>query len=148
MFFFCLLHRRSSHLFALWKTKSSLNRQSQHTLHTGLFSRSRLSQGHRYAYPTPDPVGVHHAPDIKQRLAADVMEDLMKFSFCHISKSLPPTCTDTEALITLSAMEEHRRSQCAGHESDGLQSFVMDLEQWCRRAPRSLNMVGPRPQHP
>lgn len=64
-----------------------------------------LGQGHHYTELTSDRTGVHHTEGIKQSLAADVVEDLIKFSFCHISESLPPTCTDTEALISLSGEE-------------------------------------------
>lgn len=74
-------------------------------------------------------MGVHHAREIKQRLAADVVEDLIKFSFCHISKSLPPLCTDTGALIALSALKEQRRRVSAldiNQMDRG--GFVVDLE--------------------
>lgn len=45
------------------------------THRTNPFPMSRLGQGHRHTYQTPDPVGVHHSQEIKQRLAADVVED-------------------------------------------------------------------------
>lgn len=109
------------------------------THRTNPFPRSRLGQGRHYTYLTPDPMRVHHAREIKQRLAADVVEDLIKFSFCHISKSLPPLCTDTGALITLLAMKEQRRrvSELDINQMDR-GGFVVDLEQWCGNVLLSL----------
>lgn len=45
------------------------------THRTDPFPRPRLGQGHHDTYLTHDPVDVHHAQEIKQRLAVDVVKD-------------------------------------------------------------------------
>lgn len=94
---------------------------------------TNLGQGHHYTGLTSDPTGVHQTAGIKQRLTADVVEDLIKFSFGHISESLPPTCTDSEALISLSGVPDVSQMNGGG--------FVVDSEQRCGKVLLTLNMV-------